>query len=235
MSHPAASVKSIFSGKVNLTDTDLDEISTYKGSSCGSSSDFPITYQDRVTVNVDRSSLDGDLLSENNMLLPSAKSPDSDNYSVTSRNLRLMALQKPSAGVGFPNSSTNVSLASTSSDYQQAFAVEDEYSSDSSQPEVFVSESFSRPMSRNSTTSCLSTTATKDGVEGKKLHRHGPTPYFSNVIANMISHQHLNPAVSRLELELSHAATSTELEAMALPPVTLSEKIRMLNADSPRK
>lgn len=50
-------------------------------------------------------------------------------------------------------------------------------------------EPASRPWSRNSTTSCLSTTATKDGVEGKMLHRLGPTLYSNTIIANMLHHQ----------------------------------------------
>jgi hypothetical protein len=52
------------------------------------------------------------------------------------------------------------------------------------------SPDFSRPLSRNSTTSCLSTTATKDGIEGKRFRRHGPTTYSSNIIANMIHLQY---------------------------------------------
>lgn len=50
---------------------------------------------------------------------------------------------------------------------------------------------ISRPWSRNSTTSCLSTTATKDGVEGKRFHRHGPTAYSTNILANMVHQQQL--------------------------------------------
>jgi hypothetical protein len=52
------------------------------------------------------------------------------------------------------------------------------------------SPDFSRPLSRNSTTSCLSTTATKDGIEGRRFRRHGPTTYSSNIIANMIHLQY---------------------------------------------
>lgn len=52
-----------------------------------------------------------------------------------------------------------------------------------------VLEPVSRPMSRNSTTSCISTTATKDGFEGKRFHRHGPTLYATNIITNMMQQQ----------------------------------------------
>lgn len=41
-------------------------------------------------------------------------------------------------------------------------------------------------LSRNSTTSCLSTTATKDGIEGRRIHRQGPNPYSNQIISNMI-------------------------------------------------
>ena len=48
-----------------------------------------------------------------------------------------------------------------------------------------LSESSSRPLSRNLTTSCLSTTATKDGIEGKRLHRRGPTAFANSIIQGM--------------------------------------------------
>ena len=43
-----------------------------------------------------------------------------------------------------------------------------------------------RPLSQNSTTSCLSTTATKDGIEGRHIHRHGPSAYSQNIISTTI-------------------------------------------------
>lgn len=231
MSHPAASIKSIFSGKVNLTDTEQDEIYDWANSE-RANSELP----DRVLVDVaERKSSKNEKRSDeriqrnqsqdednavkisgklnlanyNIASLPDFPDPEyeyrsfpqgSDNYSVSLKNLRIMALQKgASDNFEMQSSSTNISLASSESDYQQAFNTDQEYLLDSSQRETGNSEAseISRPVSRNSTTSCLSTTATKDGVEGKKLYRHGPTPYFSNVIANMISHQHQNPAVSQ--------------------------------------
>lgn len=44
-------------------------------------------------------------------------------------------------------------------------------------------------LSRNSTTSCLSTTATKDGIEGRRIHRTGPNAYSNQIISNLIKNQ----------------------------------------------
>lgn len=200
MSHPAASIKSIFSGKVNLTDTGLADVSDCNEAFQGIDQSEPsegarkfaspkgyhsdeefyseLSFQDR-----------GNRLSEPPMISTSVASDNGDNYSVSSRNLRIMSMQKGEL-YDVHNSSTNISLASTGSDYQAPLPNDTgTCNSDISQNGGFLSESFSRPLSRNSTTSCLSTTATKDGIEGKKLHRHGPTSYFSNVIANMIQQQ----------------------------------------------
>lgn len=197
MSHPAASIKSIFSGKINLTDTEHDDCSTARDSISTESQQGMTTasdYPGRIIVDVD--TYDQPSLSDPGYDYRKS-GRDTDNFSVSSKNLRIMALQKGTDdNFEARTTSTNISLASSDSDYQQAFTTDaDAYFSDSSQPELDPPDSISRPISRNSTTSCLLTTATKDGVEGKKLHRHGPTPYFSNVIANMIHHQHQNPAV----------------------------------------
>lgn len=202
MSHPAASIKSIFSGRVNLTDTEYDDASTTRDSYADSRQEYQDDqeYPDRVLVNI--GNFDSDAVesqqderyersSDFSYTKPALRDPrDADSYSVSSKNLRIMALQKGSAEpYDQRSSSTNISLASSGSDYQQSFIPDqDAYLLDSSQIDVGADE-ISRPVSRNSTTSCLLTTATKDGIEGKKLHRHGPTPYFSSVIADMISHQ----------------------------------------------
>lgn len=200
MSHPAASIKSIFSGKVNLTDTEYDDSSARDSTSCSDSRQDHETPQgaDRVLVNVER--YDRELLGDPSFDPEKHGARDADSFSVSSKNLRIMMLQKGSDVSDLRSSSTNVSLASSGSDYQQAFAPDPDvaYTSDSSQHDgdLDAGDAISRPVSRNSTTLCLLTTATKDGIEGKRLHRHGPTAYFSNVIANMIQHQHQNPAVA---------------------------------------
>lgn len=121
-----------------------------------------------------------------------------------------------------------------------------------------------RPLSRNSTTSCLLTTATKDGIEGKRFHRHGPTNYSSNVFAAMMQNQGQNlnaesdgmpfsiSPVTLLESasarqnpdnSFSQVSVSSQLDGKSgkqatridyttnAPPVTLKEKINMLNTD----
>lgn len=253
MSHPAASIKSIFSGKVNLTDTDLAYDSTPKNSSFDDDKndyDMSDTYPNRTKLSFDDDFSEYGIPDRYN--IPQMKSvSEGDNYSVSSKNLRIMAMQKGEL-FNVPNSSTDISLASLGSDYQQEHVTNDlEYNTDTdwSQPEVSVSESFSRPMSRNSTTSCLSTTATKDGIEGKKLHRHGPTPYSSNVIANMIQHQQLLPQPQRLYLSQSsgmdNLSTATQNNGETVrkklpdidslgPPVTLKEKMNLLNRENPK-
>lgn len=298
MSHPAASIKSIFSGKVNLTDSGLEDVSDNNASfrdgqqndGQDSSADFskPKSYFSDDEPNSDSSYHDtpNQLRNPTPMISTSAPS-DGDNYSVSSRNLRLMMMQK--GEVYDPqNLSTNISLASSGSDYQAPIPNDPAtYNSDASQNGLLLSESLSRPLSRNSTTSCLSTTATKDGVEGKKLHRHGPTPYFSSVIANMLlqqqqqqhaqqqqahqqdRHQENQQSFAQPQPPLSNPANTTTLkqttpttfeallgdedlsvasqtngesgnkqlndyDSLGLPPVTLKEKIMLLNPDQPR-
>lgn len=122
MSHPAASIKSIFSGKVNFDSPDYE---------------YPPSDADEASLRLSNDSAD----------------------SITSKNLATLADQQ------------HINQGSDDS---------------GDIPDLL---SFSRPLSRNSTTSCLSTTATKDGIEGKRFHRHGPTPYSSNIIASMIHSQ----------------------------------------------
>ncbi|PVH15107.1 uncharacterized protein CXQ87_002942 [Candidozyma duobushaemuli] len=200
MSHPAASIKSIFSGKVNLTDSGFEDVSDNNASfrdgqqddGQDSTADFskPKSYFSDDEPISDSSYHDSPNQLRNPTPMISTSAPsDGDNYSVSSRNLRLMMMQKGEV-YDQQNSSTNISLASSGSDYQAPIPNDPAtYNYDASQNGLLLSDSLSRPLSRNSTTSCLSTTATKDGVEGKKLHRHGPTPYFSSVIANMLSQQ----------------------------------------------
>lgn len=163
-----------------------------------------------------------------------------DNDSVSSQNLRYMDQTHLGAVKNdlFPTS-TNESVASSCSDYQHPFAADtDSFSLATNQG--IVSESFSRPASRNSTTSCLSTTATKDGVEGKKIYRHGPLPYFTNVINNMVhlQQQQLQPVPQRapgyLGTQEIPRPLKADIDALAQPPVTLAEKIVYMNNDTPK-
>lgn len=314
MSHPAASIKSIFSGKLNLTDYGLADLSDtnetpYRDNGQSEGSEVNSEFARRFNNAGQKKSCqsDDDLCSElsyhdlpNQLRVPtpvistSVASDNGDNYSVSSRNLKLMMMQKGEVYEA-QNSSTNISLASSGSDYQAPLPNDAAtYNSDVSQNGMFLAESFSRPLSRNSTTSCLSTTATKDGVEGKKLHRHGPTPYFSSVIANMLLQQqqqhnqlqqqnpsfnerqqalHKDLGLSPLlppQREVRHDDVGlsekqfqrpsgyvqlsgddflsvisqtngeqakkllNEYDALGLPPVTLKEKMMLLNSDQTR-
>lgn len=83
------------------------------------------------------------------------------------------------------------SINSDGNDHDRESGNDLEYSSQSDTPvknNLFIP---SPNLSRNSTTSCLSTTATKDGIEGRKIHRTGPNPYSNQLIANMIRNQDL--------------------------------------------
>lgn len=210
MSHPAASVKSIYSGRTNFSQDYSDE----------------------------------DMESA---------SPRSDN-SITSRNLRAFNVTAFPTKPSDTTSSTNASIASENSDYQ--LVSKDLLTSPSNASLLTLNSEVpdqSRPPSRISTTSCLSTTATKDGIEGKRLHRDGPTPYSTNVIANMVqSHQQslaekygdkagsrirLPPrpaspfADSDLDSSVSGYTTSAVVNgggSALLAPITLKEKMHLL-------
>ncbi|KAG7195578.1 uncharacterized protein KQ657_003345 [Scheffersomyces spartinae] len=146
MSHTSASVKSIYSGKVNFN-----------------TPEHPHTYD---IDNQSNPSFEFDSLS--NLGKNNSDNYDSSTISSTADFLSGNDSAPPTAAAG----GTSV----------PSFLMEDNGLNPNSEP-------ISRPLLRTSTTSCLSTTATKDGIEGKKLHRHGPTPYSSSVIASMIQHQ----------------------------------------------
>lgn len=209
MAHPAASIKSIFSGKVNFTDTDLDDYSTKSFSE----SELNLHELDYDYTNPDFPKALGEIspgpdqTSKQNVAAVDARGlfhpPATEEAPMLQKNLRLAALQKGADFYSLQSSSTNVSLASSGSDYQQAYMRDTGYNSDSSQAEP----GFSRPWSRNSNTSCLSTTATKDGIEGKRQHRSVPFPFVVPRAVHSDDVQHLGP------------------------PVTLKEKIGLLNPE----
>ncbi|CAH6723250.1 hypothetical protein CLIB1444_13S03686 [[Candida] jaroonii] len=135
-------------------------------------------------MNFDSESLD-DFGSQESLSSKNSKSPGQFD----SRNPRIQPITSPS-GVNTLNDfndSSNVSISSDEYDRNEVFLNQsldkslDE--SDSRDDSLYLP---SPNLSRNSTTSCLSTTATKDGVEGRKLHRNGPNPYSNQLIANMI-------------------------------------------------
>ncbi|SCU91563.1 LADA_0F10704g1_1 [Lachancea dasiensis] len=105
---------------------------------------------------------------------------------------------------------------------------------------------ISRPMSRSSATSSLSMVATKDGVEGRKVHRYGIPQYSLNLLNSMStsgpkpkvhSKQQMN-TTNHLVQPKPRSLHSEELGVMQSPdlalnaPMTLREKMRLLNYKS---
>lgn len=122
MSHPAASIKSIYSGKMNI---DTPELETF---------DFQVK--------------DPEL--------------DDDNLSKYSGGLLSPKIN------AFDNTNDSFDISDTNSDNEAG--------------NLLIP---SPTLLRNSTSSCLSTTATKDGIQGRHL-RKGHNPYSNQMIANMI-------------------------------------------------
>lgn len=212
MSHPAASVRSIYSGKVNLDSPDeLYNLDSNNNSSA------------------EVSSISQSTSSTNNQNLPRVQleevSSSQSQHRVTSKNLKSLensTLVKPTSRFDNNNyNGTNSSLVSTESEYQNdlidAESLDTEGDNDiiAAPLPLDYADPFSRPLSRNSTTSCLSTTATKDGIEGRRFRRHGPTAYSSHIISGMMQQQQQqqqqqklfnqqNPAKSLLNNEDEH-------------------------------
>ncbi|KAI5966146.1 uncharacterized protein KGF55_000455 [Candida pseudojiufengensis] len=108
---------------------------------------------------------------------------------------------------------TNISLVSTNSSYQDnLFQDDDDEDEDNDDADLnqrhnllmddnssidqhssnnYLSDPFLRPLSQNSSTSCLSTTATKDGIEGRRLYRNSTlNQYTTNLINNNPQYYH---------------------------------------------
>ncbi|RCK56235.1 hypothetical protein Cantr_05017 [Candida viswanathii] len=183
MSHPDASIRSIKSGVLNLGSTDrLNDISNT--SELSSTSHTPSSRQDQPRDQIDDVS--------------SSKS----HYSITSKNLKTLENRIPPKVIpgkvaNNDINGTNSSIISADSEYQNVFNDYDSFTNEDIEEDDSLNvpqsldylDSFSRPLSRTSTTSCVSTTATKDGVEGKRFHRYGPTPYSSHILSNMLQQQ----------------------------------------------
>lgn len=112
---------------------------------------------------------------------------DSDTFDCSSINDDLQNFKQDP----FEDGSISKNYSTSSSLQQFIDDNSDEYENQDLSHDINSPESISRPWSRNSTTSCLSTTATKDGVEGKRFHRHGPTPYSTSILANMVYQQQI--------------------------------------------
>ncbi|EGW34709.1 uncharacterized protein SPAPADRAFT_63942 [Spathaspora passalidarum NRRL Y-27907] len=204
MSHPDASVKSICSGKINLDSPDDIYFNN------NNSYNYPAE-----DLDIDDEAIDETFKNSGYEYLDDISSKES-NYSVTSKNLKALDNQR----VKFNDTNgTNLSLVSTESDYQRIL----EDSTSLLSPD-FVGDSLSRPISRSSTTSCLSTTATKDGIEGRRFHRYGPTAYSSNIIANMVHSQQLQGKIAIPEPRNSFESNTSVGEDSTDDPNNLKKK-----------
>lgn len=107
-------------------------------------------------------------------------------------------------------------------------------------------DSISRPLSRGSVTSGVSMMATKDGVEGERVKRLGIPQYSLNILNSMAHNQYKkqhNPSHSHVSLSKSHGSGATDDSSLggkfaslypdlpSAPPMTLREKMRLLNHD----
>lgn len=93
------------------------------------------------------------------------------------------------------------------------------------------SEDLTSNLSRNSTTSCLSTTATKDGIEGRKIHRkgHGMMSHLLNRMEDAEKYNMMLEKQDRVRLstpdgvrdspEPLHSDTAPETNTMVSPMV----------------
>lgn len=171
MSHPEASIKSIYSGKVNLASADTPDISDYV-----------------MSGTKDRSFRD-------NEDLVSFLSRDSSS-SVGSKMMKNSSVVTPPHDTARLLSYTNLSDASLGSEsyqnglsFQNISQIKSQQESDNNSVEsnavTYGQEPFTRPKSAASNTSCLSTTATKDGIEGKKVRKQGLPSISKNNLGSL--------------------------------------------------
>lgn len=110
-------------------------------------------------------------------------------------------------------------------------------------------DSISRPLSRGSVTSGVSMMATKDGVDGEKIKRLGIPQYSLNLLNSMAHNQykkmnHLGPhnLSSASKSHHSHDESPSSSSSLHIkntsylnnpngPPITLREKMHLLNND----
>lgn len=84
-----------------------------------------------------------------------------------------------------------------------------------------LSATISRPLSRSSVTSGLSMTATKDGVEGRRVQRYGIPQYSLNIL-NSMSQSHWKPKKNGPE----------DVDSPIGPPMSLRDRIKLLSTDT---
>ncbi|CUS23297.1 LAQU0S09e01618g1_1 [Lachancea quebecensis] len=104
------------------------------------------------------------------------------------------------------------------------------------------SSGISRPLSRSSVTSSLSMVATKDGIEGRRVHRYGIPQYSLNLLDAMsqppppkgkpntrqsVQNNYLSPQEHKEDFE-----AQLYQDSMHGPPITLKEKMQLLRDNS---
>ncbi|KAM9911228.1 hypothetical protein OXX59_006836 [Metschnikowia pulcherrima] len=266
MADSAASIRSIYSGKGAFSEGESEDYSG--GSSLPPSSNGDHHERDSKS---DYHRFQENFAAINSGPLP--KSPDAETSQSVKSSLKrspdLLNIQNsksngnspigPETQVVSPGppewyenqySSTNVSVASSFSEYQSGTKSGDERFDNGR------SEDYPRPLSRNSTTSGFSTTATKDGVEGKRPNKATPKSPLANVVAgkphNSFLHHYNQPFFEDQQKEsnshnsgpkltgagspvidssTSHVGLSQGLVAK-LPPISLDEKIQLMNQES---
>lgn len=104
------------------------------------------------------------------------------------------------------------------------------------------SSGISRPLSRSSVTSSLSMVATKDGVEGRRVHRYGIPQYSLNLLDAISQppplkgkvHTRQNAQNHHLSPQENKEDSETQLyqDLMHSPPITLKEKMQLFRDNS---
>lgn len=95
----------------------------------------------------------------------------------------------------------------------------DEYHEEDHENDVLLASTISRPLSRSSVTSGLSMTATKDGVEGRRVQRYGIPQYSLNLLNSMS------------QLHSKNKKTFEEMDSPDGPPMTFRDRIKLLSTD----
>ncbi|CUM67854.1 uncharacterized protein PRCAT00005563001 [Priceomyces carsonii] len=164
MADPAASIKSIISGRVKMSSMDWDSVDSNNSNTA---------------------------ISDYQAFRRRDESEDSRNPKTIGYSESQGEEATKQSHVYSNGEDSLASLSSGTSDNQKSY-LRDSYLSPTPDDGSYTQlEAILRPSSRNSTTSCFSTMATKDGVEGKKFHRNGPTAYSNSIMASMVHQQAL--------------------------------------------
>lgn len=203
MSHPEASIKSIYSGKVNLASADTPDISDYVMSG---TKDRTIRDNEDLVSFLSResgSSVGSKMIKNNSVMSPPQDTPRLLSY--TNLSDASLGSEPYQNGLSFQN--INQMRAQQESDNN---SVESNVGNNGQEP-------FTRPKSAASTTSCLSTTATKDGIEGKKVRKQGLPYLLKNNLGSFP--KNADPAALQLAQEGFESPSKSLKNAMSVNAV----------------